>query len=165
LMASVRHLVFRVKPSSITIPLFLCSLLRPYESLSLGRSRNAQLSRPQKRKLYIETVIPPAQSLSVQGLPTPSQLLELPRSCPGCGALTQTISSDQPGFYSTNRKSVRAFIARNGQPVCRGHTGESETFDHVIGTADASLLAHLGLTGPKASEKGTETLLPPKIAY
>jgi hypothetical protein len=47
----------------------------------------------------------------------PEITLILPRSCPGCGAFTQTISPGQAGFYTTTRKAVQAFIAwsRNTQ--------------------------------------------------
>lgn len=38
-------------------------------------------------------------------------LLDLPRSCPGCGAFTQTTNPDQAGYYGEARKAVQAFIA------------------------------------------------------
>lgn len=63
---------------------------------------------------------------------------------------------DQPGFYSTSRKSVKAYIARYGRLASKGYMGESQKFDQVIGTADASLLSHMGLAG---TIEGTEVLV------
>ena len=39
------------------------------------------------------------------------KILDLPRSCPGCGAFTQITNPDQAGFYEITRKGVEAFIA------------------------------------------------------
>ncbi|KAK2757674.1 hypothetical protein FQN54_004643 [Arachnomyces sp. PD_36] len=36
----------------------------------------------------------------------------LPVSCPGCGALTQWVDTNEPGFYSTSRRSVKSFLQR-----------------------------------------------------
>ena len=122
-----------LKSRSSSIPLFLCPSLA-----SVGRWR----LRPRRQQLHLD-----AASTSLHRFPTPSQLLDLPRSCPGCGAYTQTISPEQPGFYGNNRKSVKAFIGRKGQCPGEGDHGESEIFECVIGAADASLLSHMGLQG------------------
>ena len=119
------------------IPLFLCPSLALYTNIRYGFGR--QLSRPRRRQLHVATA-----TLS-DGFPTPSQLLHLPRSCPGCGAFTQTVRPEQPGFYGTNRKSVKALLGRNGQCPGKGYDGESSLFERVLGAADASLLSQIGL--------------------
>lgn len=40
----------------------------------------------------------------------------LPISCPGCGAFTQWVDSDQPGFYSAERNHVKAFLREVAPP-------------------------------------------------
>ena len=138
LMASATRLANAVKVSKTLIPEFLCpTLASSIRSSHSGRRRNVRI---QKRQFHVETVVAPTCDL-----PTPSQLLELPKSCPGCGAFTQIVSPDQPGFYSTNRKSVKAFIARHGQVLGKGQAGESETFHRVLGSANPALLSRLGL--------------------
>lgn len=129
-----------LKAPSNAIPLFLCPSLASCINIShsLGRRR----SRPPRHQLHVDATTTPSL-----GLPTPSQILNLPRSCPGCGALTQTVSPEQPGFYGTNRKSVKTFIDRNGQCPGKGHDGESVLFELVLGAADASLSAQMGLQG------------------
>jgi hypothetical protein len=36
----------------------------------------------------------------------------LPQQCPGCGALSQTVDQDQPGFYTRSRKTVRNYLQK-----------------------------------------------------
>ncbi|MCJ1455221.1 hypothetical protein MMC28_005575 [Mycoblastus sanguinarius] len=103
----------------------------------------------QKRQPHTETATTPLQALT-----TPLQLLDLPRSCPGCGAFTQLVSPDQPGFYGTNRKSVKAFVARHGQAYDSERMGESDMFNSVLEAANTSLLSQLGLEGAPENAKG-----------
>ncbi|KAJ5296034.1 hypothetical protein N7508_010855 [Penicillium antarcticum] len=35
----------------------------------------------------------------------------LPVCCPGCGAFSQTVEADEPGYYSTSRKQTRKLLA------------------------------------------------------
>lgn len=153
-MACTPLSIHRVHPSRVFVPLFLCPLYHSITHVHRGQIKDAPPSRPQQRKFHVETANPPAQSL-----PTPTQLLELPRSCPGCGAFAQITNAGQPGFYSANRKTVRAFIARPGQSAGKGYNEESETFDRIVGAANASLLSQMGLAGSKTSGEGTKVAL------
>ena len=137
-----------LKVADNLIPLFLCPSLPSFTNVTHGLGR--RLSRPRRRQLHVDAAV----TLS-HDLPTPLQLLDLPRSCPGCGALTQIVSPEQPGFYGINRKSVRAFRDRNGQSAGKGYGGESELFERVLGAADASLLFQMGLQeGGENNTKG-----------
>lgn len=132
-----------LKAPTNLIPLFLCPLLA---SCTGGYPGPAQRPlRPRRHQLHVDVAA--AASHGLHGLPIPSQVLPLPRSCPGCGALTQTISTGQPGYYSTNRKSVKAFTGRNGQNPGNRYDGESEVFEHVLEVADVDLLSQMGLHG------------------
>lgn len=136
-----------LKAPSNLIPLFLCPSIASCTNISYGLGRRPP--RPRKHQLHVDATTAPSH-----GFPTPSQLLNLPRSCPGCGAFTQTVSPGQPGFYGNNRKSVKAFISRHGQCPDKGHDGESRLFERVLGAADASLLSQMGLQG--GGENNTE---------
>ena len=149
-MASGHYLLhFCCKFGRNKVPRFVCPVRTAYSSWT-SRSR-CQVPSIQKRRQHVETV-----AATTHDLPTPQQLLDLPRSCPGCGAFTQAVSPDQPGFYSTNRKSVKAFIARHGHDLKHGRTEESEAFDRIVGSADPALLSQLGLDSAKFEKKGTE---------
>lgn len=126
------------------IPRFLCPLLAPCTNTSHGYGKRRL--RPYKRQLHVNASATPSH-----GFPTPSQFLNLPRSCPGCGAFSQSVRPEQPGFYGTNRKSVKAFIGRNGQYPGKEYDVESSLFERVLGAADVSLLSQMGLQG--AGEK------------
>lgn len=128
------------KPRCTLIPLFLCPLLASCSGVSHGLGR--RLPRPQSFQLHVDATAKPSPSFQ-----NPSQLLALPRSCPGCGAFAQNASPEQPGFYGTNRKSVKAFIGPNGQCPSNEDNGESKVFERVLGAADASLLSQIGLQG------------------
>ena len=146
-MANAIGLVNLLKAPSNLIPLFLCPSLAPCINISHGLRRRH--SRPRRHQLHVDATATPSD-----GYPTSSQLLHLPRSCPGCGALTQTVSPEQPGFYGTNRKSVKAFICRNVQCPGKGYDGESKLFERVLGAGDASLLSQIGLQGGEKTTKG-----------
>lgn len=117
----------------------------PYDT-ALGRIRGRYLasSVTQRHQVHVE-----AATSNLDDLPFDSHLLGLPLSCPGCGAFTQHVGPDKPGYYSANRKSVRAFIARNQQEASKGKVSESETFDRVLGSVDRALLSRLGLVGTR----------------
>lgn len=130
-----------------SILLFLLPSLASCTNITHGLGRR-QLSRPRRHQLHVDATAAPSH-----GLPNRSQLLNLPRSCPGCGAYTQSVSPEQPGFYGTNRKSVKAFIDPNGQSPSKECNGESELFEHVLGAGGASLLSQMGLQGGENNTK------------
>lgn len=148
-MASGHCLLHPCKFRRITVPLCVFPILIAYSSWTPRPCR--QVPSIQKRRQHVETA-----AATTHDLPTPQQLFDLPRSCPGCGAFTQAVSPDQPGFYSTNRKSVKAFIARREQNSKHGKSEESEAFDRIVGSADTALLSLLGLDSAKFEKKGTE---------
>lgn len=129
-----------LKTTTNLIPLFLCPLLAPCANISHDLRR--LLWRPRRHQLHVDCATTPSH-----GFPTPLQLSSLPRTCPGCGAFTQTVSPEQPGFYGTNRKSVKAFIGRNGQRPSKEHDTESKMLEDVLEAADPFLRSQMGLEG------------------
>ena len=126
----------RLKPSSSLTQLFLCASPASWTNIGRGLQR--------RRSNHLDAIATPSH-----GRLNPSQLSKLPILCPGCGAFTQTISPEQPGFYGTNRKSVRALMGPNWQ--CAGQVEncdrESKVFKHILGITDVSLLSQIGLDG------------------
>ena len=145
-MASVAQISSLLRSLDNTVSLILRPTFasRVY-GISKRNKRAACSSRNYGRQLHVDSAPKPSY-----GTPTHSQLLRLPRSCPGCGAFTQSVDPDQPGFYNTNRKSVKAFIASHEQAL---EYGEPNAFKHVVEHADRSLLSQLGLEG--AQGQGT----------
>lgn len=124
------------------VPVFLCPVLAyprlvsalPIHIRSLGPDRHA-------RRLHIETTHEPVKPPQ----PDRSQSRTLPWSCPGCGALTQMINQQDAGFYTTTRKSVRAFLAQHHGGGGSRRCSESEAYTSALHNADEALLQELGL--------------------
>ena len=126
--------------SPTSIPIFLAPLLGSFSPTSLlARNRNVRRSKTQKRDYSLESAKPLSRVL-----PFSPGLLALPRSCPGCGAFTQTLNPEGAGFYSSTRRSVKAFVAQHSKE----QLGEAETFQNVLGHANQEILQKLGLHEP-----------------
>ncbi|KAK5958509.1 hypothetical protein OHC33_000352 [Knufia fluminis] len=52
---------------------------------------------------------------TVEEQPTRPTKPQLPQSCPGCGALTQEVESEQAGYYSRSRRVVRQYLKKQRQ--------------------------------------------------
>ncbi|KAK8862351.1 DUF974 domain-containing protein [Apiospora arundinis] len=105
------------RSSSLQIPLFLCPAFGNRHHHNLSRPRATFTARPPSWKTprrCLQTQSEPADS----ALTEPSEVSEsdpvpirnLPSQCTGCGALSQTFASDQPGYYDLGRKAVRWYL-------------------------------------------------------
>ena len=133
--ASARALkaIHSISPSSlVTIPTYLCPSLvgrsRPWLPLSRKQALQgvACAAHQSFRTLYAAG----PSSVNTNGEPT-SNLAVLPFSCPGCGALTQDLESDNAGFYSMHRKSVKAFIQGRRPKFTNQKEGKDALVDPV----------------------------------
>ena len=82
----------------------------------------------------IRRLLTPPENIQVTKYPPAATLL--PVSCPGCGALTQWVEPDEPGFYTTSRRSIKTFLrdaspksAQDNEPESssQGEEGEAAT--------------------------------------
>jgi hypothetical protein len=48
----------------------------------------------------------------------------LPTCCPGCGAFSQTIEPNEPGYYSASRKQTRKLLASKKEAIEQSNTVE-----------------------------------------
>lgn len=103
-------------PTSFNLPLYLCpaaaracsTLSRASSSrvLSTAAPSSRLSSLRQTRQLHVEA----AQSQDDATVLDPNPVRKLPTQCHGCGALSQTVVPDQPGYYDLNRKAVGSFL-------------------------------------------------------
>lgn len=72
-------------------------------------------------------------------------IILLPTTCSGCGALSQLLHSDQAGFYSLQRKAVRAYLyhqrhsrleASSGSELTSSEQSNSDTVKDDVVTKD-----------------------------
>ena len=99
------------RPATWQIPLFLCPRLgTSSQGLTCRPSRNPPRRPPPWR--------PSCRGLQTQAegaAPAPSApalvpIRKLPVQCSGCGALSQTVAPDQPGYFDLERKAVRQYL-------------------------------------------------------
>ncbi|CAG8345638.1 unnamed protein product [Penicillium nalgiovense] len=51
----------------------------------------------------------------------------LPVCCPGCGAFSQTVEENEPGYYGTSRKQIRKLLAVRKEAIEHKNTQENES--------------------------------------
>ena len=125
-----------------TIPIFLCPFLASSaNAVQTPSNRHARGLQPRARRLHIETARGPEKQF-FNASPGPDAL---PWSCPGCGALTQTLEPKEAGFYSTTRKSVKAYIANQTGHDSTERRREAEIYTSAVKNVDGALLKELGL--------------------
>jgi hypothetical protein len=148
----------RRHPDLLDIPTFLCpALLRPASGTLLSRELRFQrtnrstLSKAQTRAVHIE---PAARSETDTAhgndVSTATPATRLPPQCTGCGALSQTVYKDEPGFYSVGRKAVKLYL--NGDQASK-RKEEEDLVQAALQGVDAKLAESLGnITSSTPSE-------------
>lgn len=98
---------------SIELPAFLCPGLFREVSRSLHQrlpltSSNTRknVNRSQQRLLHLKSSKPGGYAIPDSF----SSKTSLPQQCGGCGALSQTVDRQDPGFYSITRRSVKNYL-------------------------------------------------------
>ena len=142
LMAYDGHLCTCFRKASVSSPLRLTFNHLARRSPFLLGKKPASTSTRHKQSLHTETVTTTIASTSPI-LPSHLHLLALPSACPGCGAFTQLVSPEGAGFYTSSRKSVKAYLAGYGQDAGSG-LKESGTYDRVLVHVHANLRSELG---------------------
>lgn len=141
-----------ISARSWTIPLFLCpSLASSAYAVNSPTNRHARANQPRTRRLHVETARGPEKQI-FQASPGPHAL---PWSCPGCGAFTQIVDPKEAGFYTTTRKSVKAYIANQTGREATERLQDNETYTSAVKNVDGALLKELGLDDVSGSGNGT----------
>ncbi|WEW60651.1 Mitochondrial ribosome small subunit biogenesis protein [Emydomyces testavorans] len=90
----------------------------------------------------------------------------LPVSCPGCGALTQWVDSEQAGYYTTTRKAVKAYI----REALQDRSAKETENELSVGSGEAGVDKELGVTanGQQSKLADPQEALPipyPPVSY
>lgn len=78
-------------------------------------------------------------------LPISSQLLVLPKTCPGCGAHAQLVNSQEAGYYTRDRKSVRNYLLAQNRVGAIEDLQAVQLFDHMSAVVDEDIRSQLGV--------------------
>lgn len=134
-----------------TVPPYLCPFLASSaHAVNSPTNRHARNNQPRTRRLHIETARGPEKQI-FQAF---SGSRALPWSCPGCGALTQIVDPKEAGFYTTTRKSVKAYIANQTGRDATERLRDNETYTSAVKNVDGALLKELGLEDVSGSGNG-----------
>ena len=75
---------------------------------------------------------------------------DLPLSCPGCGAYSQSSTADEPGYYSADRNDVQLWLARQ-KDIKSSEDEEADIMIRSLASLDPALLDSLGISKPGPS--------------
>ena len=104
-----RRAVRKVETPIADIPTFLCpGILR-----AGAHQKNNLILKPQFFKEHSQRRrfgTPTRSDVDISQRASKFSLGKLPRQCPGCGAFSQAVDKQEPGFYTTTRKSVKSYL-------------------------------------------------------
>ncbi|KAK8107663.1 uncharacterized protein PG998_009676 [Apiospora kogelbergensis] len=143
------------RSSSLQIPVFLCPAFGNRHHHNLSRPRATFPSRPPcwntPRRCLQTQAAEPTDSALAEPLeasePDPVPTRSLPVQCTGCGALSQTFASDQPGYYDVGRKAVRWYLGLEKSRSKRAIKDREEegVYQDVLQRFDEAEIEKLGL--------------------
>jgi hypothetical protein len=115
-MRFARRIARQVAIPVADLPTFLCPGILRITHLQPSQ-RSLKLAQPLRRAPQRREITSNTSNGPISLSTGPGTLLEsLPQQCPGCGALSQTVDQDQPGFYTRNRKAVRNYLQNKSFP-------------------------------------------------
>ncbi|KAK8086899.1 hypothetical protein PG994_001873 [Apiospora phragmitis] len=142
------------RSSSLQLPIFLCPAFGNRHNHNLSRPRTTLRTPPPSWKAQrrcVQTQAEPTDSALIEpsGVPEPDPvpIRDLPTQCTGCGALSQTFASDQPGYYDLGRKAVRWYLGLEKSRSKRAIRDREEegVYQDVLRKFDEAEIEKLGL--------------------
>ncbi|KAK1674444.1 hypothetical protein BDP55DRAFT_186935 [Colletotrichum godetiae] len=147
------------------VPVYLCpSLTTASARHCFAPTGDARRNLPyrQRRCMHVDATTMTESAVAAAPSPTASESTKTPRrnlpvSCSGCGALSQTTEAGHAGYYDLSRKAVKEFLAPKGseEEVENGAREEDKVIDEVLQNMSEEQLAQLGLD-PKTLRFGEE---------
>jgi hypothetical protein len=134
------------------LPVFLCPVLLRFPKIELSSQsivvpkRQQTFGQVSRLHTGIRGGVPDLGNGSVD-------IALLPVSCPGCGALVQTIEPHEAGFYSATRKVVGVFTTQKGATEVPEDTSEDLIYKAALQNAKSDLLQEMGLANLSALSK------------
>ncbi|RMZ71293.1 hypothetical protein GMOD_00005827 [Pyrenophora seminiperda CCB06] len=147
---AVRHA--RTLLNEASIPAFLCPALLRAPSVATATARRqpppVQSSKTfsssrRAREQASATQLPETPPQNAPS-PSPSPTRSLPRTCPGCGALTQMYDKKEAGYYNVDRNAIREYLHWTPDRA-KEATAEDEIFAKALKGASSELLGELGV--------------------
>ncbi|RFU34214.1 hypothetical protein B7463_g2133, partial [Scytalidium lignicola] len=140
----IAHRTARCLDPVAELPTFLCPGLLRYIPRLHQRPRYQLLrNKPGFPGASFHTSV--SKRESTHNVSTSAKVVALPEQCAGCGALSQTVYKDEPGYYSLSRKSVKEFL---GLSLESKISKEDELIQKRLENVDKELAQSLGFDRP-----------------
>ncbi|KAI1323512.1 hypothetical protein F5Y16DRAFT_344842 [Xylariaceae sp. FL0255] len=137
------------RSSRLQLPIFLCPALRtaPIRSATVSSSCVIWRSTPTTRCLHVQadasTSIDPESDTAATTLALRPALRKLPHQCSGCGALSQTSTPNQPGYYDVKRNAVKRWLGADERRYQSRQ--EDKIFEDAMKNLDPAELGNQGV--------------------
>ncbi|KAJ6781307.1 hypothetical protein PWT90_07085 [Aphanocladium album] len=123
------------------LPIFLCPAVGLPRQLLFAPLRISH-NISHARLVHVDASAPKEEAKTVET--STEQPRELPFTCSGCGAFTQTTDPDQLGYYDLNAKRVRTWLNPPKHELKEHDVRENEVIDDVLQSMDKHQLLALG---------------------
>lgn len=157
----------RNRAKASKVPLYLCPAAARACStaLRISSSRATTLNAPNPRLVPLrQTRRSHAEAAESRDdvLVEPILNRDFPVQCHGCGALSQTVAPNEPGYYDLNRRAVKLFLGLEKEEPRGRSRPEDEIVQASLQSLSRDKLAEIGadpelFTPKKAEEEEEET--------
>ena len=130
--------------TGIDLPHFLCpALLSSSQSLARFTASSRALPTPSHRlQTRCLSILPRAAAVKDYSR-FENRVPELPERCAGCGSFSQTSDATAPGFYTSTRRSVEAYLQGEPRGLARGKSVDAHALESALGQVDGNVLDSL----------------------
>lgn len=130
--------------TGIDLPHFLCpALVSSTQSLTRFKGSSRALPTPSQRlQTRCLSILPRAAAVKDYSR-FENRVPELPERCAGCGSFSQTSDATAPGFYTSTRRSVEAYLQGEPRVLARGKSVDAHALESALGQVDGNVLDSL----------------------
>ncbi|KFY89469.1 hypothetical protein V500_05667 [Pseudogymnoascus sp. VKM F-4518 (FW-2643)] len=130
--------------TGIDLPHFLCpALLSSTQSLTRFKASSRALPTPSQRlQTRCLSILPRAAAVKDYSR-FENRVPELPERCAGCGSFSQTSDATAPGFYTSTRRSVEAYLQGEPRGLARDKSVDAHALESALGQVDGNVLDSL----------------------
>ncbi|KFY48633.1 hypothetical protein V495_01172 [Pseudogymnoascus sp. VKM F-4514 (FW-929)] len=129
--------------AGIDLPHFLCpALLSSTQSLARFKASSRTLRAPSQ--FQTRCLSTPSRATAVKDYPRfEDRVSALPQRCAGCGSFAQTEDASAPGFYTSTRRSVEAYLQGGPKSLTSGQSVDADALESAQGQVDSTVLDSL----------------------
>ncbi|KAI0479328.1 hypothetical protein GGR56DRAFT_634457 [Xylariaceae sp. FL0804] len=143
----------------LELPLYLCPFTSTHRAVAAPVARPLPWRALPTRRRCLHMQAADASTTIAPATPTPATFppvsnhdvlasanRRLPQQCSGCGALSQTLQPNQPGYFDLDRKAVRKYLGvDSNEAEARRTRDEEKVFEDALRNVDHKSLEEHGI--------------------